>query len=145
MKREKSFAGSKKILLTIVILAFIIAGIKAYWDGYTTSYDPNCMIEYGNGECIDGYLRIPFNNPNQQNINRIKITVPYGIKTNITLPADFNVNEPLQPGKTGLLTLFSCEEDVDIRGFSIEWCCSGGCYRGNMLWPTSEVFIGVSE
>lgn len=144
MKRERSFGRRGKILLIILIIAFAIAGTKAYWDEYVDFYDPNCLIEYGNGECINGYLRIPFYNPNQQNINHIKITVPYGIKTNVTLPADFNVNEPLQPKKTGAFTLFPCEEDVNVGTFSLEWCCSGGCYKGKMMWPSSGLSIEVN-
>jgi len=86
-------------------------------------------------------LKIPFYNPNQQDITRIRITIPFGVRTNITLPADFTVNEPLNPGKTGVLTLFSCEEDVDIRGFSMEWCCGEECHRSGMGLPSDEIKI----
>lgn len=112
--------------------------LKQAWSSpeYEEVLSPDCMIEYGNGECIGGYLRIPFYNPNQQDINRIRITVPLGIKTNITLPADFTVGEPLNPGETGILALFPCEEDIDIREFSMVWCCGERCYGGKMNHST---------
>ena len=108
--------------------------LKEAWSSkeYEEILDPDCIIEYGHGECVDDYLRIPFYNPNQQDIVRIRITVPSDVRTNITLPADFTVNEPLNPGKTGVLTLFPCEEDVDVNSFAMEWCCGEGCYRSGM-------------
>ncbi len=145
IKIEKKDKKRYAILLLIIVIALLVSGIRLVFEDPYSAYSSDCMIEYGNGECIGGYLRIPLHNPNQQDIDRIRITVPFGIKTNITLPADFTVNEPLQPGETGILTLFSCEESVDVRGFSVEWCCNGGCYKGKMIWPTSEVFIEAGE
>lgn len=138
--KEEDEKKRKIIFLFIIILALVAAGIKMYWDDYAISYNPECAIEYGNGECVDGYFRIPFYNPNQQDINRMKITVPFGVTTNITLPADFNVNDPLKPGGTGVLTLFPCEEDFDVRGFSVEWCC-GECYKSGMRFPDNKIKI----
>ena len=115
--------------------------LKETWSSpeYEEVPSPDCMIEHGNGECVDGFLRIPFYNPNQQDITRIRITVPFGVQTNITLPADFTVSEPLNLGKTGVLTLFPCEGDVDISVFSMEWCCGGGCYRSKMNRSNNKV------
>ncbi len=116
-------------------------GLKRSWSspGYEESPSPDCMIEYGAGECVGGHLRIPFYNPNQQDITRMRITVPSGVRTNITLPADFTVNEPLHPGDTGVLTLFPCEEDVNTGGFSMEWCCSEKCYTSKMNQTSEEI------
>ncbi|MCK4496640.1 MAG: hypothetical protein KAU24_00475 [Candidatus Aenigmarchaeota archaeon] len=133
------------ILFGILIIALLMSGIRLYFEEFYNVYNPECSIEYGHGKCINGSLRIPFYNPNQQDITHVKITVPFGVRANITLPADFTVSEPLNPRKTGVLTLFPCEEDIDIRGFSIEWCCTGGCYRSGMGWLSDEVFIEVSE
>ena len=136
--REKRYA----ILFVIITIALLIFGIRLLLEErYSGVYAPECAIEYGHGECINNYLTIPFYNPNQQDIVRVKITVPWGIKTNITLPADFTVNEPLKPGGTGVLTLFPCEEDVDVRAFAVEWCCDEECYRSDMIWPSSQIKI----
>ena len=130
------------ILFVIIVIALLIFGIRLLWEEeYSVIYSPGCMIEHGNGECINGYLAIPFYNPNQQDIARIRITVPFGVRTNITLPADFTVNEPLNPRGTGVLTLFPCEEDVDVRAFAVEWCCGGECYRGFMSLPSNQLMI----
>jgi hypothetical protein len=138
MKKEKK---KHAILAGIIVIALLISGIRLYWEDYNAYATGNCTIEYGKGECVDGYFKIPFYNSNQQDITRIKITVSSGIRTNITLPADFTVDEPLYPGKTGVLMLFSCKEDADIGGFLMEWCCGGGCYRSSMKWINNEVKI----
>lgn len=127
------------VFLGIIIIALLISGIRLYLEDAGFYAPANCTIEYGNGECIGGYFKIPFYNPNQQDITRIIITVPYGIRTNITLPADFKVSEPLHPDDTGVLTLFACDEDADMSGFLIEWCCGGECSRSGMRWPSREI------
>ncbi|NIO20628.1 MAG: hypothetical protein GTN76_07790 [Candidatus Aenigmarchaeota archaeon] len=124
--------GKKKLFLFIVIVVVIISLARMYWEDYFTFYNPECAIEYGNGKCVDGYLMVPFYNPNQQDITSIKIVVPFGVKTNVSLPADYTVNEPLNSRKTGVLKLVPCESDVDIRSFSLEWCCSRECYNSKM-------------
>ena len=124
-----------------MIAAFVLAGIRIYTESYTIYQNPECVIEYGEGECIEGKYRIPFHNPNEKEITSIRINVPFGIKTNITLPADFKVTEPLKSRETGVLTLFPCEEDVDIRYFSVDWCCFEGCYSANMIMPNEQIKI----
>lgn len=121
-----------QVFFVIMALVFLISLARIYWEDYFGFYNPECSIEYGDGECVDGYLMIPFYNPNQQDITRIKIVVPFGIETNVTLPADYNVNEPLKSGSTGVLKLIPCKGDVDIRSFSLEWCCSGECHTSRM-------------
>lgn len=140
-KIDKGDKRKYAILFGIIIIVFLLSAMRLYLEEFYTVYNPECTIEYGQGECIDGSLNIPFYNPNQQDITHIRITVPPGVKTDITLPADFTVNEPLYPEKTGVLTLFPCEEDVDIRAFAVEWCCGGGCYESGMSWLNDEVKI----
>ena len=138
MKKErKKFI----IFLGIIAAALLIAGTRLYLEDSGDLAPADCMVEYGAGECIDGYFKIPFYNPNQQDITRVRITVPRGIRTNITLPADFTVNEVLHAGGTGVLTLFACDENADMSGFSMEWCCGGECSRRGMRWPTNEIKI----
>ena len=139
METEKAENKRKVILAVIIAIALLIYGTKFFLESSSGVYPPDCMIEYGHGECVGGYLRIPFYNPNQQDITRVRITVPSGVRTNITLPADFTVNEPLHPGDTGVLTLFPCEEDVNTGGFSMEWCCSEKCYTSKMNQTSEEI------
>jgi hypothetical protein len=142
MKVQENILWKQKIpLVVIIIVAFTLAGIKLYLDEYAVPQNPDCIIDYGNGECVDGYFRIPFHNQNKQDVSRIKITVPFGIKTNITLPADFNVNVPLNPGKTGVLTLFPCDESVSIGSFEVEWCCGGDCQKSQMMFPSPQIKV----
>ncbi len=129
------------IFAAVIMIALLISGVRLILESSLSINPPDCMIEYGYGRCIDGYLRIPFYNPNQQEITRIKIVVPFGIETNISLPADYTVNEPLKSGKTGVLKLIPCERDIDIRTFSLEWCCSEKCYRSSMSRISDKVVI----
>ena len=86
------------IFAAVIMIALLVSGVRLLLETSFSVNPPDCMIEYGQGRCVDGYLRIPFYNPNQHDITSIKIVIPYGIETNITLPADYIVNEPLRAG-----------------------------------------------
>ena len=139
--KEMKYNKLRKLFFIILVAVFLVSLVRLYWEDYFSSYNPSCSIEYGQGKCIDGYLSVPFYNPNRKDITSIKIVVPFGVETNITLPADFSVTEPLKSGKTGVLKLIPCEGDVDIRVFSIEWCCSGECYKSKMNKVSDKIEI----
>lgn len=146
MEKEKRDKRKYIIFTLIIIIAVVISGIRLYWEEELSGlFAHDCTAEYGHGECINGVLLVPFYNPNTRDITYIRITVPYGIETNVTLPADFTVNSPLKPEETGVLRLVPCKNDIDVRAFSIKWCCGGDCYRGSMSRPSSEVFLEVIE
>jgi hypothetical protein len=129
------------IFLGVIAAAFLISAARMYFEDYGNLNNPVCGIEHGYGKCVEGYFRIPFYNPNRLDITSIKITVPAGIQTNITLPADFVVNEPLSSGKTGVMMLFPCSSDSDMGDFSMVWCCGNACYTSSMKWLNPEVKI----
>jgi hypothetical protein len=140
--KTKVDKGKYKIFAVIIAVALLISFIRLYWEESPDIYAPECKMEYGYGECIDGFLTIPFYNPNTRDVTFIRITVPFGIETNITLPADFNVWSPLKSGKTDVLKLVPCKKDIDISGFAMEWCCSSDCYKTKMNRPTEEIYLG---
>jgi len=129
------------VFAVIIAIALLLSVARLVLEDLTDINHPDCTIEYGRGECINNYLSVPFYNPNRKDITSIKIVIPFGVETNITLPADFSVTEPLKSGKTGVLKLIPCEGDVDIRGFSIEWCCSGECYKSKMNKVSDKIGI----
>lgn len=141
MDAEKA---EKKRMMILALIFFIIIttfGIRYWLEMKPGPQNLECKVMYGEGSCIDGSLAIPFFNPNEHTITRMRITVPFGVDTDITLPADFNINEPLASGKLDVLKLVNCDSDIDISGFSMEWCCSESCYTDNMNNISSDVII----
>ena len=142
--KEKDQKKKYLIFLVVILFFLLIAWIRVCWEN-ACLHGVECAIEYGKGECIDGFLRIPFYNSGIKDITRIKITVPFGTETNITLPADFNVNEPLVSGKTGVLGLVPCEKEISIDNFDIQWCCGDECHTSKMNSPQKNVSIEDKE
>lgn len=133
------------VFIIIIIAAILISFARMYVEDMFVTQNPDCAIEYGRGRCVEDVLRVPFYNPNPVNIDRIKITVPFGVETNITLPADFTVSSPLAPKSSGVLSLFECHDDIDVGDFSLEWCCGGECYRTKMRWPSPKLGVAGGE
>jgi hypothetical protein len=128
------------IFLAIIIFLLFLSWIRIVWED-TIVYSGDCAVEYGKGECIDGFLQVPFHNPGLTDVNYVKITVPLGAQTNITLPADFTVNEDFQPGDTGVLKLVPCYIGMSTYNFDIQWCCGTECHSSKMNYPTEKVYI----
>ena len=135
-----------RIFALVIIITLAISAARLYWEEDLSGlYAPNCTIEYGYGKCIEGYLMIPFHNPSEKNITYMKIVVPRGTETTINLPADFNINDPLETGGMGVLKLVPCVNDIDIRSFSVQWCCGEACYKTGMSRPNDNVTMEVGE
>lgn len=134
------------IFSLIIIIAFTVSGLRLLWENELSgAFAKDCSLEYGNGRCIDGKMAIPFHNPNTRDITYMQIFVPYGVETSIALPADYVVNEQFRADSSNSLSLFPCENDVDVRALSVKWCCGDECYRSSMSWPNSELFLEVNE
>ena len=140
--RNKKTARKYRIFALVILIALAISAARLYWEEDLSGiYAPDCGIEYGHGKCIDGILAIPFYNPNTRDITSMKITVPRGIETNVSLPATFNVNLPLSPGKSGVLKLVACRNYINTADFQIDWCCGSDCYKTKMSRPNEELRI----
>lgn len=148
MKSDEPGAEKKKIFIFFIIIGFAISIslFRIYFeDEFVEIYSGDCKINYGKGNCSGGSLYVPFYNPNDRDINKMKITVPKGTATTISLPAEYNVNSPLAANSTGLLNLVPCENDIDISQFSIEWCCGSDCYQSRMNRPDINISITEEE
>jgi hypothetical protein len=147
MKNKRKDEKKKYLIFAAVFfIALLIFALRLYWeDELSGALSTDCRIEYGYGKCIDGYLMVPFYNPAEKNVTYIKIIVPRGTETTINLPADFNINSPLETDRTGVLKLVPCANDIDIRSFSAEWCCGNDCYKTRMGTPNKNVILEVNE
>ena len=126
----------------IFIIVILISGIRIYFEEEGTGIlSEDCMINYGYGKCVNSMLTIPFYNDNDYEITNIKITIPLGIKADIALPADFNINLPLSPHRTEAVELISCDNKIDTSSFKLEWCCGQNCYKTRMTQPDSKLTI----
>ncbi|MCK5023476.1 MAG: hypothetical protein KAS04_04860 [Candidatus Aenigmarchaeota archaeon] len=124
------------IVLVLLALSYIRITIED-----NSVINENCFLEYGNAKLIDDFLTIPFYNAGIDDITHIKITVPFGLETNITLPADFNINEKLIAGQTGVIKLVPTKILVSTYNFDARWCCNEECYNQKMSNPTNSVYI----
>jgi hypothetical protein len=83
-----------------------------------------CPIEYGKPDCINSNLFISFYNPNDFDLENVRITA------NTTEGSDiYNVNGSLFPNKVETLQLIKC---YDINNVMIRWCCYGICYEAGL-------------
>lgn len=83
-----------------------------------------CPIEYGKPDCINSKLVISFYNPNDFDLENVRITA------NTTEGSDiYNVNESLVPNKLETLQLIQC---YDINNVVISWCCYDTCYEAGL-------------
>jgi len=141
MKKARVGNNKKYLVFLAIIIFFLAVAAVRLWLEEKEAYEGECPLEYGNGKCMDGYLAIPFYNPGSKDITSLKIVVPSGIETNFTLPADFNVAEPLTPGKNGVLKLVTCKNEIDISNFDLQWCCESECYNVKMNRPTNDIVV----
>jgi len=142
MERQRKY----EIFVFIIAIALLVSAFRLYWDEELGGLlADNCLIEHGDSRCIDGFLYIPFHNPNRRGITSIKITVPFGTDVDMDLPAELNVMQGLSRDEVEVLKLFECDEDVDISWFVVDWCCGEECHRRKLNTPDDLINMEVRQ
>ena len=124
------FQYSKTIVFFIAILIIAI-----YHFFFESNVNVTCPIEYGRSQCVEGKLLIPFYNPNNVSIEKLRLIVPTKRGKDI-----YNVKEPLLKNETKILVLNKCY-DSDISRYVIQWCCKNKCYTQFLANPSEEIMI----
>ncbi len=142
MKTLKKALKNKRYGIPIAFLLVILIGGIFYYiqESYILSQifvaeRENCVLEYGNWECVDGKIAIPFYNAGEKDITFTSVTIPVRNGENI-----YNVDEPLKSGSTGVLITANCDEIVS-ENFILKWCCGDKCFVAPMDRPDSNITL----
>lgn len=130
--KSKFFIGASIFL--IIILIFVAAFIFDYF-----RETPICEIEYGKVECIDEKPVIAFFNPNETDLENIRITMSTDMGTDV-----YEVNESLKSNTTEVLILSYTPCSVNQASLKVSWCC-GKCFSTYMKNPSEDISIKMVE
>ena len=140
MKKKKTiYIYVKRKYLVLIFFAFLfIIGIY-YFNQEQTLVDIeintncSCLINFGKPECIEGKQYIPFYNPSNIEVDRIKLTAKKFNGYDI-----YNVDKLLEPDKTETLQLFKCYTTDEMK---ISWCCNDSCCEVPITAYSKEVVL----
>lgn len=98
-----------------------------------------CVLEYGQWQCIDGKVVIPFYNAGSENIKTVKVSIP------ITNGVDiYEANDLLHSNKAGTLITANCEEAF-MESANVRWCCSEKCFINDFKSPNLNISIKIDS
>ncbi|MEM0360150.1 MAG: hypothetical protein QXK06_02315 [Candidatus Diapherotrites archaeon] len=92
-----------------------------------------CLLEYGESECINERLAVPFFNGGEKTIQSVQITIPTIQGTDIA-----TINEPLEPQKAASVQLTECKKIDSSKNLKAKWCCDK-CFESEMNNPSKEI------
>jgi len=128
------------ILIIFLVLAFanyyLIFSLEKVQYPKSVPQDNNisgciCPIEYGKPECTNSILVIPFYNPNDFDLENIRVTAKTKEGSDI-----YNVDKPLVPKMVETLQLIKCYDINDVR---IKWCCDKTCCESGLKDYSEDV------
>lgn len=131
----------KKILLPLLFLCFLVlfgfivhlAGQPEPSASAEDARKAQCVLDYGEPECFNEKLNIPFYNAGTKTISYAEITVPTTQGADIAM-----VREKLEPKETGAVETTACSMVDKSRNLKVKWCCEK-CYEAEMTEPSSAV------
>lgn len=141
---EKARKGIQKILLPLsffLFLAFfglIVLMLNPTNDKVmplSEAKKEGCLLDYGESQCIDGFLSTPFYNAGKKTINSTQIRIP--TKNGVDIA---NITEPLAPNKSGVVQLSKCDIVDKTKPLKLKWCCEK-CYEAEMTNPSKAITI----
>jgi len=122
-------------LFWVVMLLLTSASAGEESEGSEAAVEAQCLLDYGESECIDGFLSVPFYNSGKKTISSAQITIPILNGTDVA-----QINEPLAPNKTGAVQLTLCEKVDSTKPLKLNWCCEK-CYKTEMVNQSKTVTI----
>ncbi|MEM4662732.1 MAG: hypothetical protein QXM75_01795 [Candidatus Diapherotrites archaeon] len=98
-----------------------------------------CVLEYGQWQCIEGKIAIPFYNPGPKDITLARVSIPVTKGLNI-----YEANDLLHSNEAGSLITANCEEAF-MEKANLQWCCSGMCFISDFKSPNLNISIKVDS
>ncbi len=122
-------------ILALGALFFTVNNVPEQAGSFEDSVENECILVYGNQECVDGRIVIPFFNRGEKTVSRVKITLPVQGGNDL-----FEINFPLAPKTGKSATLSECGKATG-KPLSLFWCCEK-CYSTEMDSPSEDVSLG---
>jgi len=140
VKKKKIIYIERKYLALIFLEFLLVIGIFNYLTQQPQEQfnnvdfaNCNCPISFGKPECIDNRQYVPFFNPSDVEIEKIKLTAKKVNGYDI-----YEVDKPLKPDQTETLGLFKC---YTLDEMKIDWCCGDECCQAPITEYSRDVTI----
>lgn len=143
LKKRKKQKNQKTLLPVLFIVFLALFGLVVFLFSpekdnampLSQAERKGCLLSYGESQCIDGILSIPFYNDGNKTITSAQIIIPTKRGVDVA-----NISEPLAPRKTGAVQLSKCSKVDKTKTLKLKWCCEK-CYETEMTKPSQAITI----